>query len=112
MSRKLIAGRKLLSVASHRAAWNMRVARLASGKSMKEVAEACGVTTGAISRWEVGDRWPEPEHLRKFVECVGLDTGDLFKGEDKKRPQRPSKGDRRPPGGDLGPPSGVPQGSA
>lgn len=83
MTTKPSRDRKLKMVSAHRAAASLRRARLASGKSMQDVAEACRVTTATISRWETATSWPCAEDLSRFAELVDLDTGDLFRAGTK-----------------------------
>lgn len=44
--------------------------RQAAGLSLDEIARACGVTPGAVSRWEQGERRPTGEAAVSFASLL------------------------------------------
>lgn len=46
--------------------------RKTAGLTLQEVADAVGVTFGAIWNWENGIRQPRGEHLRRYVEALDV----------------------------------------
>ena len=51
----------------------MRLIRLASGRSQQEVADAAGVVQSSLSYWEQGARTVPLEKLRRVLDVLGLD---------------------------------------
>lgn len=47
------------------------------GLSRERLAHAAGVSSGAILRWERGQRGPTLEHALKLAEVLGVDLGTL-----------------------------------
>lgn len=56
----------------------LAAARLAAGLSQGDVARACGVGQGAVSRWESGDRLLTLADLSRYAEAVGVEPGGLL----------------------------------
>lgn len=50
----------------------LRQLRDSAGLQAKQVAEAIGISGDLASRYELGQRWPKPEHLRQWALTVGL----------------------------------------
>ena len=57
---------------------NFRAAREAKGFLQKEVADALGVKTPNISRWETGVNYPEVEKLIRLARLYGTSTDYLL----------------------------------
>lgn len=54
-----------------------RALRVAAGLSQEEVAGQCGVTRGAVSRWERGHRTPRGEGALLYARLIaGLRSGE------------------------------------
>jgi transcriptional regulator with XRE-family HTH domain len=49
-----------------------RALREAAGLSQQDVAEVCGVTRAAVSRWESGERNVDAEHVVEYVALLEL----------------------------------------
>lgn len=47
-----------------------RALRVRAGLSQQELAEIVGVTNGAISHWETGNRRPQGDLLDRYVEAL------------------------------------------
>ena len=47
-----------------------RSIRVAGGLSLSEIARSIGVTPGAVSRWETGDRRPVGESAMAYAELL------------------------------------------
>jgi transcriptional regulator with XRE-family HTH domain len=52
-------------------AQRMRVARAASHKTMREVAAVVGVSTAAVSKWEIGKSYPRASELTRACQYLG-----------------------------------------
>ncbi len=52
-----------------------RAARVKNGYTLDQVAQRCGISRNAVSRWESGASFPIPEHLAAVAELyrVSLD---------------------------------------
>ncbi len=50
-------------------------ARIKAGKSLQDVAEACGRDRSTVSRWERGVQIPSAEDVLKMLKCFGVDRG-------------------------------------
>jgi DNA-binding transcriptional regulator YiaG len=61
-----------------------RAIRQAAGLSLEEVARVCGVTPGAVSRWETSNRRPTGDAAVQFASLLA-----------KIRDAQPPAGDRR-----------------
>jgi transcriptional regulator with XRE-family HTH domain len=46
--------------------------RKQAGLTLQEVADAVGVTFGAIWNWENGIRQPRGQHLANYIEALGV----------------------------------------
>lgn len=53
------------------------------GLSRERLAAQAGVSSGAIFRWERGQRGPTLEHALKVAEVLGVDLGTLVGGKEK-----------------------------
>lgn len=49
-----------------------RAIREAAHLSLGEVGEEVGVTAQAVSKWELGERFPRREHLHRYAELLRL----------------------------------------
>jgi transcriptional regulator with XRE-family HTH domain len=58
----------------------MKSARKAKRISQEELAEAVGLSTSQISRFERGTREPRAEDVRKIAEVLGLSIASLMEG--------------------------------
>lgn len=56
----------------------MRKARTASRKTQDQVAEALGMTKGAVSQWETGESVPTLENFRAFCLSVGASADEIL----------------------------------
>lgn len=56
-------------------------ARSEAGLTLKEAADAIGVTAQAVSLWENGKSNPTAENIVKMSEVYGCTTDKLLKGE-------------------------------
>lgn len=61
---------------------SIRKQRKAERKSQAELAEALGVTQGAVSQWETGLTMPTLPMLAKIAEVLHCTTDALLSGED------------------------------
>ncbi len=57
---------------------NLKYYRLKKNMSMKDLAEACGVTSMAISNYESGKRKPDMETINKLAEALGVYVVDFL----------------------------------
>jgi transcriptional regulator with XRE-family HTH domain len=55
----------------------LREEREAAGVSVTRFASTIGVSPAAISRWETGDRRPQPTDVARFLSALGV-TGDRY----------------------------------
>lgn len=55
--------------------------RTKNNRTQGELAEYCGISQKAVSRWEVGSAEPSQESLRKIAEFFGITIGELFGDE-------------------------------
>ena len=56
-------------------------ARSEAGMTLKEAADAIGVTAQAVSLWENGKSNPTADNIVKMSEVYGCTTDKLLKGE-------------------------------
>lgn len=56
-------------------------ARNEAGMTLKEAADAIGVTAQAVSLWENGKSNPTADNIVKMSEVYGCTTDKLLKGE-------------------------------
>jgi transcriptional regulator with XRE-family HTH domain len=59
----------------------LRYIREKVGYSQQELADASGVSQGAISDIEIGRRKPRGQTLRKLAAALGVEVADLYQGE-------------------------------
>lgn len=52
--------------------------RKSKGVTQQTLAQAVGVTQGAVAHWESGRRQPPLAMLRKIAEALGLDVRELI----------------------------------
>ena len=57
---------------------NLKYYRLKKNMSMKDLAEACGVTSMAISNYESGKRKPDMDTINKLAEVLGVYVVDFL----------------------------------
>lgn len=57
---------------------NLKFYRLKKGMSMKELAEACGVSPMAISNYESGKRNPDMDMMKKLALALGIRVTDFL----------------------------------
>lgn len=57
---------------------NLKYYRLKNKMSMKDLAEACGVTSMAISNYESGKRMPDMETINKLADALGIFVVDFL----------------------------------
>lgn len=62
---------------------SIREARKKAGLSQGKVAEALGVTTGAVSMWEIGLTQPRPDKLVALADLFKCTVDELLRGDDK-----------------------------
>lgn len=60
---------------------NYKSARSEAGLTLKEAADAIGVTAQAVSLWENGKSNPTADNIVKMSEVYGCTTDKLLKGE-------------------------------
>lgn len=51
-----------------------------------EVADACGVSGAAVSRWESDQKLPRDENMYRLADFLGVTPGWLRYGQEPKRP--------------------------
>lgn len=56
----------------------IRQIRLEKGWSQQDLADAVGVETASVSRWETGESRPRPRRLLAIAEALGKDISDLM----------------------------------
>lgn len=56
----------------------MKEARINAGKTVSEVARACGVTVQAVYQWESGETNPTAANLVRLAGMYACDAGDLL----------------------------------
>ena len=57
---------------------NLKYYRLKNNMSMKDLAEACGITPMAISNYESGKRKPDMELIDKLADALGIHVVDFL----------------------------------
>ncbi len=57
---------------------NLKYYRLKNKMSMKDLAEACGISSMAISNYESGKRKPDIETINKLAEVLGIHVVDFL----------------------------------
>ena len=62
---------------------NLKYYRLKKNMSMKEVAEACGVSSMTISNYESGNRTPDMDMISKLANCLGVRITDFLESRNK-----------------------------
>lgn len=60
----------------------------------EEVAEACGVSGAAVSRWESDQKLPRDENVWRLADYLGVTPGWLRYGQEPKRPYSVMMADR------------------
>lgn len=80
MDRRRVAGSAEAAMAT--LPQRMAAARKAAGHTQAAIAEACGVTRGAVAQWETstGGR-PDVQNLARFALAVGVSVDWLFWGD-------------------------------
>lgn len=63
--------------------WNpwpnvIRTRRKRWGMTQTQLAEQVGVPQSYVSRWELGEYVPRPEHQRALVAALGIDPQTLY----------------------------------
>lgn len=53
-------------------------ARKMAGLTQRELAEACGVSDGTVSRWEKGIKDPTISQAKRIGEVCGIDYDDII----------------------------------
>ncbi|MBO4406659.1 MAG: XRE family transcriptional regulator [Clostridia bacterium] len=61
----------------------IRKLRRQTGKRQEDLAEALGVTSQAVSRWETGGSYPDLELIPGIADFFGVAVGELFDREEK-----------------------------
>ncbi len=51
----------------------LKLNREESNMTQRELAEIMEVDPSTVSKWETGERVPEPKHMQKFAELFGRD---------------------------------------
>ena len=57
-------------------------ARRRAGLLQREVAEALGVSTGAVAMWDTGERKPRADTLVKLAALYGTTVDELLREDD------------------------------
>lgn len=82
---------------------NLKYYRLKKNMTMKELADACGVTSMAISNYESGKRKPDMQTINKLAEVLGVyvvdflasrNTGLVFEHREFRKNSNLSKGEQ------------------
>lgn len=60
----------------------MKEARINAGKTVSEVARACGVTVQAVYQWERGETMPTATNLVRLTEMYSCGARDLLADAD------------------------------
>lgn len=55
--------------------------RKSHGYTLKQIGDFCGLSEAAISRFENGLRWPDPETIDKIADLYRIAVADLFAHE-------------------------------
>ena len=74
-NRKIIA-KGLESVAIEKI--TLIAARKMAGLTQREMAQACGVSEGTVSRWEKGIKDPTISQAKRIGEVCGVDYDDII----------------------------------
>ncbi len=61
----------------------LREARLARGWTLRQLADATGISLGAISLIERNQRMPSIENVYKFAKALGVSPSTLVAGEER-----------------------------
>lgn len=64
---------------------NFKRARLIRGLTQAELAEALGVSTVTVSKWELGRGLPKAKRLPEVAECLHTTVPELL-NESERRP--------------------------
>lgn len=56
----------------------MKEARIKAGKTVSEVARACGVTVQSVYQWESGETNPTAKNLVRLAGMYACNAGDLL----------------------------------
>lgn len=62
-------------------------ARIAAGKTIKDVMEFLGVSDAAVYQWETGVYVPRADKLLKLAEFYGTTVDKLLKGDEQEEPK-------------------------
>ena len=54
-----------------------------TGMKQKELAAVVGVSTSAVAMWEIGKRFPRPQHIPTLARVLGCSIADLYGSEQK-----------------------------
>ncbi len=57
---------------------NIRALRKNSGRTQEALADALGVTSQAVSRWEAGGSYPDLEIVPSIANYFGITIDELF----------------------------------
>lgn len=57
---------------------NLKLKRLHSGLTQKQVADCLNISAQSVSKWEKGEALPSIEFLPKLAECLNCEIGDFF----------------------------------
>ena len=63
----------------------LRALRRARGMTQQQVAEQIGVAKNTVSMWEVGEREPSIDKLRKLAALFDCTIDELVNGKTKKK---------------------------
>lgn len=63
----------------------IRAARVAQGKTQKQIGEAAGMADSAIRKYESGAQIPKTETLQRIAKALGVPVYTLMEGDDGKR---------------------------
>lgn len=63
-------------------------ARIAAGKSIKEVMELLSVSDAAVYQWETGVYVPRSDKLLKLAEFYGTTVDDLLRDNEQKQTEK------------------------
>jgi len=78
LSRRLKRNERLINLEENILGKNLRRLRLAQGLSLQDLGDILGVTSSAVSSWELGHKKPRHDTIKKLASYLGVSVDYLI----------------------------------